>query len=155
MKKKYWILIIIILLICVSILLLYKKEAKFYLNDKYYGSSSLVEIDNDKLKELEKNKESFVVFVKLSGCITCSAFEPVLQKFINTYQISFYSIPFDSIKDTCIEECVKYSPSVVIFKEGKTVAYLDSNKKEDLSYFKSMTGFKEWLTKYVVLKEYK
>lgn len=154
MKKKLIILISCLLLVFLIVLFFINNKEKkvFYLNDKYYNNSSLIEIDSVKLKNLEKEKESFIVFVYQPYCTTSYIFNDNIKQFSNEYKISFYKYLFTDIKDTSIEKKVKYCPSAVIYKEGKIVAHLDSSSDKDTLHYETVDGFKEWFTKYIILK---
>ncbi len=147
MKRILFTVIIGILLIGCQ-----KKEA-FYLNDEYYHKGSLIEIDSEEFKTLEKNKNSFVIFVYQPLCTTSYDFHNVVTEFLDTYQISFYKTSFSTIKDTNMIDYIKYCPSAVIYRNGEMVAYLDASKDKHLPYYESVSGFKEWLTKYILLKD--
>ncbi len=146
---------ILLLLLAITLCIACKKEEKiepFDLKESYYQESKMDELDLDNLKKLINDKESFGVFVYLPGCTSCAAFSEVLNDFQKNNTISFYKIEIKYAKETEIGEKIKYAPSFVIFKEGKVVAYLDAESDEDLSYYKTVDGFKEWLTKYINLK---
>lgn len=141
----------LILAICVFSIGCQKTE--FYLNNEYYNNNSLIEINSNDFKNLEKDKKSFVVFIYQPNCITSYDFNDILIEFLNTYQMTFYKIPFSTIENTSISDYVKYFPSVIIYQNGKPITYLKANKKNDLIYYQSLQGFKKWFTKYVLLKE--
>ena len=63
-----------------------------------------------------------------------------------------YEINFKDINNTQIDDYVKYSPSLVIYDKGKLIAYMDANSDDDLQYYKSVDGIKNWVSKYVYLK---
>jgi hypothetical protein len=156
MKKALLILIPFILLLVIIIFLLITKSQQaqqFYLNDEYYGNSSLIEIDSEKLKTLEKDKKTFVVFVYQPLCSTSYDLNNYVTEFLDTYKMGFYKILFSSIKDTSIVDYVKYCPSVVIYRNGKIIAYLDADSDKDAVYYESVENLKKWLTKYVLLRD--
>lgn len=155
MKKTLLILLTSLLLLSIVTFLLLKrspKEQTFYLNDDYYGNSSLIELDSEKLKTLEEDKTSFAIFVYQPFCATSYDFNDNIIEFLDTYKISFYKILFSDIKDTNIADYVKYCPSAVIYHNGQIVAYLDANSGKDAPYYESVDGFKKWFTEYVLLK---
>lgn len=125
----------------------FKLEHKYYEN--YNQENPFLEIENEDLNKLIEDKESFAIFVYQPMCVTSSDFEQVLKDFTNKYQINFYKISFSNIKDTILKNKIKYYPSFVIFEKGKVVDYLESDKDEDIEYYKSFNGFKIWFTKYV------
>lgn len=155
MKKKLMIFSAILLILIIGIILLFvnKNEKSFYLENSYYGTNKMIEVEIDELNELVDRKESFAVFVYQPMCVTSSDFEKVLSEFLEDNQISIYKIAFSSIKDTDIGKFVKYYPSFIIYHEGKMVDFLEANKDEDVNYYVSVDGFKNWFMKYVKIKE--
>lgn len=142
-----------ILLFFISILLISGCSSKtFYLDDSLYGNGEVIQINKDDFEELEKNKNSFAIFIYMPGCTSCNNFDKVLEEYIDKYDIKFYSIEITETKDTSISEKVRYSPSVVIYNKGKMVAYLDAISDDDLKYYESVDGFNTWFTKYVNIK---
>ena len=130
-----------------------QKEQAFYLDDEYYGNSSLIEIDKENLKTLEDDKKSFVVFVYQPLCATSYDLDNYVTEFSDIFKMSFYKILFSSIKDTNISDYVKYCPSVVIYHKGQIIAYLDANSDKDAVYYESVENLKKWLTKYILLRD--
>lgn len=155
MKKKVIISLsaLFILVITITIILTTNKNEKsFYLENNYYGTNSMTEIEVDELNKLIDNKESFAVFVYQPMCVTSSDFESVLYDFLEQERISIYKIAFSKIKDTKIGESIKYYPSFIIYNKGKMVDFLEANKDEDVNYYTSKKGFESWFTKYVKLR---
>lgn len=147
---------LIVILLLLFVVTGCNKQEKFYLEDHYYGKTTIEstnEIDKNKLNELITNKESFGVFIYQSMCSASSEFSKVLEDFKNKYQISFYEMSFSNMKETSLYDDIKYYPSFVIFKEGKAIDYLDANSEKDTDYYKTADGFKEWFSKYVILKD--
>ncbi len=151
-----------IILICIPILIFIasllfiitnKKVEKFYLEEQYYGNNTTTEIEFDELKKLIDNKKSFGIFIYQPMCVTSSNFESVLKDFQKDYQISFYKIAFSKVKNTKELKFLNYYPSFIIYKEGKKIDFLESDKDEDVKYYESKDGFKNWFTTYVNLKE--
>ena len=66
-----------------------------------------------------------------------------------------FATPTEEKKKTIIHEYVTYAPSVVIFKEGKIIAFMDALSDEQIKYYETVDGFKEWVTKYINLEEKK
>jgi len=128
-------------------------DKTFYLEDKYYEKSSFVELDKEGLNELIDNKESFAVFVYQPLCEASVEFENVLTKFLEKYKIIIYKVSFSDIKDEDLGKTIKYYPSFAIYKDGKIVDYLESDKDEDIQKYKSLDNFKNWFTSSVKLKD--
>ena len=124
-------------------------KEKFKLEDKYYNNPEFIEIDSTKIKELEKNKESFLVMVYTEGCFSCMDFEEVLTNFTTEYNLQIFRINITDIENTNISGKVKYTPSLVIYKEGKVYKYLNADSDDDTKYYKDTKNLKEWLDKYI------
>ena len=103
------------------------------------------------LKDLIEKKETFAVSVYLPSCSTCVEVAPVIQEVADSGQIPFYQMSMSDMKkeDNVISEKVTYTPSVVIFKEGKLAGYLDAGKDEDLEAYKSAKALSEWISQFV------
>jgi hypothetical protein len=156
MKKYLKILLLILTLtLCIACKKEEIKEEKidpFELKEEYYKESKMDDLDLDSLNKLIEDKESFGVFVYLPGCTSCAAFSEVLTDFQKDNTISFYKTQIKYAKETEIGKKIEYAPSFVVFKEGKVVAYLDAASDEDKPYYDTVENFKEWLTKYIILK---
>ena len=140
----------ILLTIFLLVLITGCTKEKFTLEDKYYNNSSFEEITKDELKELEDNKESFLIMVYTTGCFSCMDFEKVLTEFTQEYNIQIFNININAIDDTKLSNKIKYTPTLVIYKEGKVYKYLDAESDDDTKYYKSTENLKEWLDKYIL-----
>ena len=112
----------------------------------------ITDIDKKELKLLEKEKQSFAVFVYLPGCSSCAEFKKVLNEFVEEKNIEVYSISITDVEGTGVEK-VEYAPSLVLYNKGKVVDLLDSASDEDLPYFKEATSLTEWLEEYIYLEK--
>lgn len=124
---------------------------KFYLEESYYESNKLIEINNEDLKKLEKDKKDFILFVYLPGCSSCAEFKTVLEDFLLENNISINYISILDSNGTSVEKKVKFAPSFMVYKDGKVVDFLDSNSDDDVSYFKDVNNFRSWLENYIYL----
>ena len=142
-------------ILCIAILLIMLTactKEKIKLNDTYYNNPSFEEIDGTNLKELENNKETFLVMVYTTGCFSCMDFEKVLTEFTEEYKLNILRININDIEKTKLKDKIKYTPSLVIYKEGKVYKYLDADSDKDTKYYKNIDNLKEWLDKYIELK---
>ncbi len=142
-------------ILCIAILLIMLTactKEKFKLNDTYYNNPSFEEVDGNTLKELEDDSESFLVMVYTTGCFSCMDFEKVLTEFTEEYKLNILRININDIDKTKLKDKIKYTPSLVIYKEGKVYKYLDADSDKDTKYYKSTDTLKEWLDKYIELK---
>ena len=127
-------------------------QEKFALTDKYYDNPSFEEINQTELKELEKNKESFLIMVYTTGCFSCMDFEKVLNDFTTENNLQVLRINITDIKNTKLANKIKYTPTLVIYRDGKVYQYLDANSDKDTEYYKSTTNLKTWLDGYILLE---
>lgn len=154
MKKKIVIFLIVLSLI-VGIILIGSKtlnKGAFSLDDEYYGTKEVLEINDNKLEELIDKKKNFVVFIYQPLCTISGDFSKVLDDFLEEEHLGIYKLSYSNVENKELKKKVKYYPSVVIYKNGKIVAYLEANKNDDVKYYESKDGFREWLKKYVILK---
>ena len=152
-KKFLWVIPVLLLIPIIIVIFKNMPKQKFYLEDKYYGNSEFTTIESNDLNKLMNNKESFALFIYQPACVTSSDFEQVLYDFTQSNNIKIYKIAFSDIKNTKLNESIKYYPSFAIFNKGQMVDYLDANSDDDLKYYKSKVEFKKWFTNYVLLKE--
>ena len=159
MKRKNIILAVSLLITGLLIgLLLYfltAKDQPFFLDDQYYGTGSLIDIDNSRLNELEEGKDSYAVLVyQVSTCGRANAydFNQYVEEFLVANKITFYQIMFFEIEGSKMAEHVKVCPSVVIYRDGQVEAFLDAVAAEDTDHYKSAEDFGKWFTSYVKLK---
>ena len=142
----------IILILIFSVLIIGCQEKKFSFEKKYYNNSEIIELDLNNFNKLIENKESFGIFIYQPMCVTSNEFSEIINKYSENYLITFYKMPFSLIKETKLEEQIKYYPSFVIYRNGELIDFLDASSDEDTNYYKSIDGFKEWLETYVTIK---
>lgn len=139
--KKFYLLIILMLFTCAC------SNSNNTLSNHYYQNEQLIELDNEKLLELEQNKESFAVFLYTPACLTSLDFKQVVEEFLKTNNLSFYAVSKAETDNTILSQTVKYYPSVVIYDEGKITKYLQADSDEDLKYYKTAENLKDWFLK--------
>ena len=80
-------------------------------------------------------------------------YERIMRKVINKYPITIKKIAFSEIKDTNIEEKIKYYPSFLIYHKGKLIDYLRTDEEKDTKIFQNAIDFENWLKEYIILPE--
>ena len=149
---KYIIPILIVVIVCVVILIVPKNVKPFYVEEEYYNTNGLTEIDSNKLEELINDKKSFVLFAYSNVCMFSVPCETVFEESAVNMGINILSIPLTEYKGTSLYSKVKYAPTVIIIKNGKIVDYLDSNKDEHSPLYQDNTQFENWVHSYVLAK---
>ena len=147
MLKK--IVLSLLLIIIITGCSLNKEPKKFYLNDKYYGSSNFIATSSSEIPK----KESFVLYTYNNYCNFAIPCDTIFTTFMEKYNIDFVSIPFAEFKNTKYYKTVKYAPSIIIISKGKIVAYLDANSDEDLIKYQDVEAFETWLDKYIYFEK--
>ena len=142
MKK---ILIIIFIGICLIIIL--NEPKTFYLESKYYGFGELSNINQVTLNNFIKEKESFVLYI-YGNCVCSTKFNSIIKEFAERNNIVIHTLDSELVSQTEIDD-IKYFPTVVVFKKGKIVNYLKSDRDDNLIYYESSEEFSKWLTSYI------
>lgn len=131
-----------------------KKQTTFYLDDILYNyNSEYLELEKEDYNRLINENKSFALFIYQPLCVASSDFNKLLEEFSQDEGISFYKMSFSNMKDTDLINNVKYYPSLIIFKDGKMVDFLDANSDEDTDIYKNINKFENWFFKYVSRKK--
>ncbi len=148
MNKKILYLIPIIILILLFIVIFNKKEdtGKFYLDDKYYNNGEFIGTK-------KVNNGSYLLNMYGDMCIFSTPCEDIFKVVMEKYKIDVLSISYDDFKSTKYAKDVLYAPSFLIIKNGKLIAYLDSESDSDLEIYQDSDKFEEWLSKYIYLEK--
>lgn len=98
------------------------------------------------LQKLESGQKTFPLFVFLSGCSTCAKFKPIVKEFAEKNNIKMYSVNGNDIwgNTNSVTAIIEYAPSMLIYKDGKVIAYIESTNNEDTIYFKNVDKLSEW-----------
>ena len=123
----------------------------FRLEEKYYDNMSIIDIDHNRYEELVDKKESFILYLTLDGCTTCTIFAHKATDFVVKNKITVYRIEYKEFSQTDLKGEVEYAPSMLIFKKGKLKAFLDAQSDEDLQYYKDSNSLRTWFEKYIEL----
>ena len=126
-------------------------SGSYYKNvDEGVEKSDFINLNTiEDLNDLENKESTFPLFVYLSGCPSCAEFLPIVKSYAKNKDIQMYSLDLNKIWGTSnsVTDVIKYAPSMMIYKEGKVVAYLDSGKDDDFPYYRSEEALGEWFIK--------
>lgn len=154
MKKKVFIIIGIIILLGIVGLSMFSifRSNTFRLEEKYYQSSGFEKIDANELTELLNAKGSFLVFTYQPLCAASANFEENINNFLGDNPLTIYQITYSDLKETQLTEKVTSYPSLLIFKKGHLIDFLETDQDADTSAYETVDGLKSWLTQYISLQ---
>lgn len=156
MKKKNIIIISVVSLVVVAALtvtlffVLGNKKEDTYDRFSVYGAkdaTSYKTIKYEKYEELIENDESFVLYIYSIWCSSCTEFRPRLDEVIRKNELQVYALKTQDIPSGTIPW--KYTPSIVIYKEGEIESIIDESK--DKKAFSSIDNFQKYLDKYIFM----
>ena len=124
---------------------------KFYLESKYYQGGEYIDVTYEEFAKIKDT--SYVLFTYNSYCQFSIPCQDIFKSVMEKYDISFIAMPYKEFKNTYLHNEVKYAPSVIIVKDGKIKAYLDSEKDSDIALYQDSNKFEEWLRKYIYLEK--
>lgn len=146
MNKKIVLIFILVLILCGCNK---NSSSKFYLDNKYYNKGEYIKVESNDITK----KGKYIIFTYNNYCSLEVPCEDIFKEFMKEYKIDFLSIPFEDFKDTYLYNKVKYGPSIIIVNNGNIIAYLDSNKDEDIEKYQDVDKFTDWISKYVYLEK--
>lgn len=147
MKK----LIIFILLGTIFLTVFLIKPKTFYLESKYYDSGKLLDIKPSTLNKLIAEKESFILYI-YGNCVCSIKFNSIIKDFAEKNNVIIHTLNSELVSQTAIDKYIKYFPTVIVFKKGKIIDYLKSDRNDNLVYYESSKEFTKWLTSYINIK---
>lgn len=131
------------------------KKEPILLEDAQYTTEGKIEYltSYDSIEEKINDKVNFALYIYASGCLSCAAFSPYINAYVDESKITLYALELSIFKPNNPEigKLLK-TPSVLIFKEGELYEYIAAHIENHSSYFESKDGFKEWFETYVIIK---
>lgn len=112
-------------------------------------SASLIELTYDEVEAKILKKEAFILYIKQAGCMSCKAFAPILESWINESKVNVYSIERNKIPENS-KLHFTYTPTVQIFKDGKMIDSQDPVKTET-KMFNNVEELTKYFNKYVII----
>ena len=161
MKKKILILslsLILISIIVASFFIInnkveYGKNAFYIENNLYNTKDNYEEINSSTVDKLIKEEKNFVLFTYASFCPFSVPSDEIFKSVFKSNKMKLYAISYDKLSNKDVTKKVKYAPSVMIFKKGKIVSYLDAESDKDFDRYQNKKEFRNWLAKYIFLKK--
>ena len=95
------------------------------------------------------SNDTYALFVYLPGCTSCAGFKPVVEEFAASKQIPVYQISLETVKDIEDFRVIRFTPSMVLFKDGRMLAWLDANNNEDTKYYQNVENLSTWISEYL------
>lgn len=142
-----------ILLLCLCCYLIgCTNSTKFSLEKEYYNESKFIAVTSEGINALKEDKKSYIVFTYNNYCMLEIPCDEIFKKVMDKYSLSFLYLPYEEMKNTFIYDKVKLAPSVIIIENGEIIAFLDTEKAEDLNKYQDETEFDKWLTSYINTK---
>lgn len=125
------------------------KDNKANLQIGDMNATTYVNIDIKEYNAKISNKDDFILFVYSNDCMGCRMFKPKLESVIQEKHLIVYGIETSEIKGISKDNDLyklKYTPTIIIYKEGKNIFY--SLSDNDLENFDTKEKFVSLLDKY-------
>ncbi len=123
------------------------KDNKANLQIGDMNATTYVDIDEDGYNAKISNKDDFILFVYSNTCMGCKAFKPKLESVIQEKHLIVYGMEYENISSSSdLYKKVKYTPTIAIYKEGKSIFFTLSD--DDFSYLDTKESFVSLLDKY-------
>ena len=152
MKKRIlFVLVAVVVLVVGVIVFITQQNSRFMLDEEFYVAS-VDTVSMSEIQQLIDDKKSFLLFVSQPDCRTADDFRIVTQDLIANYPLSVFEISSADFNQDVIENKVRFYPTLMIFKNGKLVDYLESNNDADVAAYTTVGGLKIWLEQNIILK---
>lgn len=109
-------------------------------------TEGLVEITAEEFQQMVRAKKSFAVIAHMTICPAEYPLTTVAKQLAREEKRTIYSLTEEEFKKTGLAEKIKYLPTAVIYKNGELVKYLDAGADEDMKYYQTVEGLKEWIS---------
>lgn len=154
MRKKLQLTILILLLIIFASVgvFLYISNRPIKLSEESYSRGDIISVPIAEVETLANDKKSFLVFISQPECRTADDFEKVINELISQTRLLIYKTDFMYLRDTELAPEVRHYPSLLVFRDGKLLAFLDPSSDADTAAFKNPADLKSWLSKYIVMQ---
>ena len=125
----------------------------FYLDQEFYQTNGeFVNITSEEFANLDS--QNYALFVYNNYCAFSIPCDEIFHQYMTENHINFLSMSYEEFKKTNLHKTVDFAPSVILVKNWKIVAYLDTEKDAHLDLYQDVEKFGEWFEKYVNLVEF-
>ena len=97
--------------------------------------------------ELIKAQKSFLAITYLPGC--SADILSFTKRYTEEHRISYYYYIWSELRDTPLHDQVKYTPSVMLFSNGRLVTHLRADSNDDIEKYNNYDAFAAWLDSYL------
>lgn len=126
---------------------------KFYLDQDFYQTNGeFVNITSEEFANLDS--QNYALFIYNNYCAFSIPCDEIFHQYMAENHINFLSMSYEEFKKTNLHKTVDFAPSVILVKNWKIVAYLDSEKDAHLDLYQNVEKFGEWFEKYVDIEAY-
>lgn len=113
-------------------------------------NASVIQLSYEEVESKIIKKESFILLIKQEGCLSCKAFAPIIEQYVNNSKINVYSIETLDIPKVGSKLYYSYTPTLQIFKNGEMIDSKDPVNAET-KMFTVLADLEEYLNKYVIV----
>lgn len=125
-------------------------DPKVKLDVEYYADGAeFMELSAGEYEGLVEARKSFVVMVDQVGCTTADRLREYVTQYMTETGILVYKMMFSEVKESSLNEAVKYYPSVVVVGKGAVRGYLRADSDDDAEAYNNYDAFKEWMGEYL------
>lgn len=117
----------------------------FEFSPEVYEKGEFHEITADEFERMIALKKSFLVVLHMTVCPAEFPITDVARRLSNENGMTIYGLTEEEFQKTELAKVVKYLPSAALYRDGELVDYLDAEDDEDMEYYKSVEGLKEWI----------
>lgn len=126
-------------------------SGKVEIDEEFRNDVGLKDISAEEYERLVEDKKSFVVLVDQDGCNAADKMRDFANRYSEKYNISVFRIMFEDMKNTSLNDTVKYYPSVAIVGDGKIRAYLRADSDDDAKVYNNYDDFEAWMNQHIRL----
>lgn len=156
MKKIMHVIFVFILAFGMASCSCNKPEKIELISDQYVeGVGSLEEHKSyETIKSHIDNNDNFVLYMFQNGCLSCKAFKPILEAYVQEKGLKIYSIEINYLDEGNRElrKTLGATPAIGIFKSGELYEHVHYAQEDKGEVMLSKDSFASWFETYVIIK---